>query len=1052
MAEAVIIPALKFVGGVLFPAAGASIGAKIASVAAWTALSVGVNQVVAAQRSFPNQGRVLDLGISSDMPRRIQIGRRANAGILVDWHTRGNKNQFLYLVVYLHDGPADLPNRIWADGRIVYNGQLNHGQQVELTEYRSPDARAWVTCYDGRPGQTVDAELQSEFSVGTNYRGEGFSYAVIKLLWDPDTTAVLPGFAFEGGGSHFYDRRLDTTAGGSGSHRLNDPATWQSSQNPAVALDHYLLGRSWSGDSRPRFGVGLDAADVPYSRFASLANICEEQVSLQVSGTQDRYQANGFIESNQQHKTVILELCKAMDARPADFGGQVSAISHAASSSIMTITDEDVVANIPESYQPKRSWAELVAGAQGTYQDPNSGFRPVEYPRVEDASWATEDGGVAKTVEVSFPFETDPARAQRLARLYVQKERRQAVLSGAYLPRTIELEEGDWFTRSGDRFGGGKVFEVISPPILDPNTMTVQITAIEVDPTDSAWDNADEVQVDVPVGDPNTTPPVLPVPNVTFSTVTYTFGQYSFTGLRYNHTEFDDGLAVTIEIEVADNSGGSPDTNNVRSGTIPAGRQYSSIVGVVLPGQTYHTRVRARVGARVSDWSSWTQFVALSNAQYGVVGDGTATLGSNVYAEDGTTLLGNADLITSQGQAQTIAGQGDLALADNVGWGSDITGRPGELTDGRVAAGLDSSGNVLRRDQSNLLGRSGGGLYTGDLAATLGAAWNGNISGQPSDASVITSLGQAQTIAGQGDFATYTGTPFNFEQSFRVGNGGPFNDNAFFIDPIYSTGVPPGWNDWVNGTTLSRGTFYNRPVVNGDASPSSVANLGLSKYIYNLGGARKVKARIVWRRNAGSYLGAGMHITNRNSSNTNLQTVNINCATEAPVGGVVSTTHDGIQVWEKVYDLPAGTDRILFYPMWKWTSFGVPANGLGLSASLLECSITPVDETERRTDTQTDNADQTSQNQAQTIVGQGDLALLDSVTEGLISVPNIAAINANLGAITGGSLNINGRFIVASDGTTQILSATSGARLALNNSVLEVYDASNNLRVRLGIW
>ncbi|CAN7337318.1 host specificity factor TipJ family phage tail protein [Bosea sp. LjRoot90] len=69
-----------------------------------------------------------------------------------------------------------------------------------------------------------------------------------------------------------------------------------------------------------------------------------------------------------------------------------------------------------------------------------------------------------------------------------------------------------------------------------------------------------------------------------------------------------------------------------------------------------------------------------------------------------------------------------------------------------------------------------------------------------------------------------------------------------------------------------------------------------------------------------------------------------------------------------------------------------------------------------------------------------------------IDVENLAAISANLGAITAGSININNRFIVASNGTVTISSASTGTRLVITNSQLLVYDASNVLRVQLGIW
>jgi hypothetical protein len=58
-------------------------------------------------------------------------------------------------------------------------------------------------------------------------------------------------------------------------------------------------------------------------------------------------------------------------------------------------------------------------------------------------------------------------------------------------------------------------------------------------------------------------------------------------------------------------------------------------------------------------------------------------------------------------------------------WSTNLTSRPTELTDGRVSAGLDGSGDLnrnvttSRRDSSNLLGRTSGGLFTGELNADL---------------------------------------------------------------------------------------------------------------------------------------------------------------------------------------------------------------------------------------------------------------------------------------------------------------------------------------------
>lgn len=75
-----------------------------------------------------------------------------------------------------------------------------------------------------------------------------------------------------------------------------------------------------------------------------------------------------------------------------------------------------------------------------------------------------------------------------------------------------------------------------------------------------------------------------------------------------------------------------------------------------------------------------------------------------------------------------------------------------------------------------------------------------------------------------------------------------------------------------------------------------------------------------------------------------------------------------------------------------------------------------------------------------------------AVSADKINVTKLDAISADLGAISAGSLNINSRFIVDASGTVTISNASTGARLVITSSLLMVYDASNVLRVRLGIW
>lgn len=75
-----------------------------------------------------------------------------------------------------------------------------------------------------------------------------------------------------------------------------------------------------------------------------------------------------------------------------------------------------------------------------------------------------------------------------------------------------------------------------------------------------------------------------------------------------------------------------------------------------------------------------------------------------------------------------------------------------------------------------------------------------------------------------------------------------------------------------------------------------------------------------------------------------------------------------------------------------------------------------------------------------------------AVSANKINVVKLDAISADLGSILAGALNINNRFIVAANGTVTISSAASGARFIITGSAAYVYDGSNVMRVRMGVW
>ena len=133
--------------------------------------------------------------------------------------------------------------------------------ELRLNDEALP-AGSTVTSYIGTQG-TPDAALVAAFAAqGITYTDTlaGYAYSVV----------AMPVKAFDGQlafsarirGRKLYDPRLDSTvAGGSGAHRLADPATWAYSDNPALALADWLYSSTYGAGEAVVWTSAQTAAD-----------------------------------------------------------------------------------------------------------------------------------------------------------------------------------------------------------------------------------------------------------------------------------------------------------------------------------------------------------------------------------------------------------------------------------------------------------------------------------------------------------------------------------------------------------------------------------------------------------------------------------------------------------------------------------------------------------------------------------------------------------------------------------------------------------------------
>ena len=640
MAEAVIAAvttAAEWIGSV-YAAAG-----PLGQAAINVALSAGASAAIANNSKPKQRGSTIDLALQSNAPRRLQIGQRCNGGILVDWFVAGTgdpPNTKLYTVVALSQGRCGSLKKVWADGRVMSPTSFPHGTRTVVPDFRSGGDRLWVTYYDGRSGQTADTTLVGLGQGWTSdHKMTGIAYAVIEYQWDSDNMRQPVPVVFEMEGAYLYDRRLDSTAGGSGSHRLDDPDTWTLSNNPRVAMDHYMLGR-YLNDVRV-FGMGLAPEFIPYDRFEAEANVCDEDVELKAGGTQKRYAANGFLFSDDDYGDAIRRMAVCMAMRPQDFGGRFGLIGPEVKTPVLEINDKHIVRGTQEIYKPKVPWAQNVGGVRGYFCDPQQMYREVDYPSYTEDGWSDEVNGERRFVTKDFEMETDVERAQRLAAMLGKEGRRQATLTGFYPPWCAELEEGDWFVRTGPKWGDdGKVFEVLKN-IYNPKLLLCNIVAKEVDPDDSAWDK----EVALPGQDPPTVPPTqipaMAAPTLTVTAITITGATFSKPAVKVAWATPYDHRARRIYIEVTPTLGGTMMTRTVE---LPTDNNYVIFEDGIVDGVEYSVRARFIGDVIRSVWSSTSTVDGLSPFTIGGegLGDIVAQLDSNAETIAGEILRGAA--------------------------------------------------------------------------------------------------------------------------------------------------------------------------------------------------------------------------------------------------------------------------------------------------------------------------------------------------------------------------------------------------------------------------
>lgn len=566
----------------------------------------------------------IEYSVEGAPPREMIIGRAKTRGSFVFGATTNNHRVLWSQIYALADHQCDALEEIWINGTPVLNGTvLSHGVRTALNAFRSSESgaagvRLFVTWYDGRHDQTADALLISETASQplkwtANHRGRGVSYVKIEHIWDSDNPDSF-SYEFLVRGAKIYQERKDSTAGGSGAHRIDSPATWEFTTNPEEALRHYLRGRVTApGSSHMWFGVGAPLTFLdPYSVYSARAAHCDDLVPLKTFGSEKRYEANGRLSADADHGTNIKNLADCMVARAIDEGGRVSIRLSEPQTPVVELTDADLIEDEETEIDPNARGDDVINRVEGRFIDPLNKYDGVDYPAVSSDTFAEIDGE-SITETWNQDFEISIERAQRKATIFLNQRRRTVEMTERFGSRAWIVRPGDWVTRKSDLrgFPAGKLF--IAEEVRRFVDGTVRLVLLEVDPAELVW-SEESAQLADDAAPFEYEPIVIVALPVTIQPVSISNAEIILPGVQINRDDEDD-LSFSIIVEIAlDNGSGGPEGYR-RSYTLPAKGQRGETIGGLLPSTDYVIRTRYTDGTYYTAWTPWQSFTTTDEFQ-----------------------------------------------------------------------------------------------------------------------------------------------------------------------------------------------------------------------------------------------------------------------------------------------------------------------------------------------------------------------------------------------------------------------------------------------------
>lgn len=450
-----------------------------------------------------------------EYPRQVLFGDCVTAGSLLDAFNYGGKygTDWEVLMIALADHECEELVGFYVNDdykTFAGNGDVaGYKSQLKVHFLPGTETQSWPSFVTANgPGWSA-----------TSHNCAGVAcVAVAYKSDDPESeTPVWPGgrprFVWRLKGKKCYNPSLDSTVtGGSGTHRYNDPTTWEWTDNANVCRYQYQRGiYALDRIDQPDqllIGRGLSEIEAPPERAIAHTATCDELVE----GVR-RYTFNGLIGADEEFLVAEGYFATAMGGVIRQPDGSIEVEPGQAKAVVAEITDLDIlnmseVVVEPFRGEDDREWLNTVIPR---YVEPAQKWKMHAASIRRDYADVIADGG-QRTDTLELKHVTVEAQAQRLGEIRRRLGRLPFTCEIPLGPRFAELEEGDWIGWTSARHfqGARKVFRIES--YNRGENWHMQLSLREISASAYGWNDATDNTPQSATNDQQAAPPAIGAP------------------------------------------------------------------------------------------------------------------------------------------------------------------------------------------------------------------------------------------------------------------------------------------------------------------------------------------------------------------------------------------------------------------------------------------------------------------------------------------------------------------------------------------------------------